>query len=184
MAVGTLVFERSSYESVVCLGHILAEDGRKMSKHLGNILLPMPLMDEHGADALRWFMACSGSPWSARRIGHTALSEIVRKVLLTYWNTVAFQSLYARAADFVPGETPAPPVEERPVLDRWALSEAHRLALRRGQRPWRTSTPSAPDGCWRPTSTTSPTGTSVAPAAGSGRATRRRWRRCTSACTS
>ena len=129
MAVGTLVFERSSYESVVCLGHILAEDGRKMSKHLGNILLPMPLMDEHGADALRWFMACSGSPWSARRIGHTALSEIVRKVLLTYWNTVAFQSLYARAADFVPGETPAPPVEERTVLDRWALSEAHRLAL-------------------------------------------------------
>ena len=129
MAVGTLVFERSSYESVVCLGHILAEDGRKMSKHLGNILLPMPLMDEHGADALRWFMACSGSPWSARRIGHTALSEIVRKVLLTYWNTVAFQSLYARAADFVPGETQAPPVEDRPVLDRWALSEAHRLAI-------------------------------------------------------
>ena len=134
MAVGTLVFERSSYESVVCLGHILAEDGRKMSKHLGNILLPMPLMDEHGADALRWFMACSGSPWSARRIGHTALSEIVRKVLLTYWNTVAFQSLYARAADVVPGETPAPPVADRPVLDRWALSEAHRLADRRGGR--------------------------------------------------
>jgi isoleucyl-tRNA synthetase len=113
----------------VVLGHILAEDGRKMSKHLGNILLPMPLMDEHGADALRWFMACSGSPLAARRMGHTALSEIVRKVLLTYWNTVAFQSLYARAAEFVPGETPAPPVAERPVLDRWALSEAHRLAL-------------------------------------------------------
>ncbi|MCW2829497.1 MAG: isoleucine-tRNA ligase, partial [Aeromicrobium sp.] len=83
MAVGTLVFDESSYENVVCLGHILAEDGKKMSKHLGNILLPMPLMDEHGADALRWFMACSGSPWSPRRIGHSALSEIVRKVLLT-----------------------------------------------------------------------------------------------------
>ncbi|MFZ0141303.1 MAG: isoleucine--tRNA ligase [Aeromicrobium sp.] len=129
MAIGTLVFERSAYESVVVLGHILAEDGRKMSKHLGNILLPMPLMDEHGADALRWFMACSGSPLAARRMGHTALSEIVRKVLLTYWNTVAFQSLYARAAGFVPGETSAPPVADRPVLDRWALSEAHRLAL-------------------------------------------------------
>jgi isoleucyl-tRNA synthetase len=129
MAVGTLVFDQSSYENVVCLGHILAEDGKKMSKHLGNILLPMPLMEDHGADALRWFMACSGSPWSQRRIGHTALSEIVRKVLLTYWNTAAFQSLYARTAGFVPGETPAPPVAERPVLDRWALSEAHRLAL-------------------------------------------------------
>ena len=63
MAIGTLVFDRSSYENVLCLGHILAEDGRKMSKHLGNILQPIPLMDEHGADAVRWFMAATGSPW-------------------------------------------------------------------------------------------------------------------------
>ena len=62
MAVGTLVFDQSSYENVVCLGHILAEDGRKMSKHLGNILEPIPLMDQHGADAVRWFMAAGGSP--------------------------------------------------------------------------------------------------------------------------
>ncbi|GAA1733139.1 isoleucine--tRNA ligase [Aeromicrobium alkaliterrae] len=122
MAVGTLVFDKSSYENVVCLGHLLAEDGRKMSKHLGNILLPMPLMDEHGADALRWFMACSGSPWSARRIGHVTLTEIVRKVLLTYWNTVAFQVLYARAAGWSPAAE-APAVAERTVLDQWVLSQ-------------------------------------------------------------
>jgi len=127
MAIGTLVFDESSYESVVCLGHILAEDGRKMSKHLGNILLPIPLMDEHGADALRWFMACSGSPWSARRIGHSALSEIVRKVLLTYWNTVAFHALYANANGWTPSATDAPPVADRPVMDQWILGEAHRL---------------------------------------------------------
>ena len=129
MAVGTLVFERSAYESVVVLGHILAEDGRKMSKHLGNILLPMPLMDEHGADALRWFMACSGSPLAARRMGHTALSEIVRKVLLTYWNTVAFHVLYARSESWSPLDpsTPAPPVAEREVLDRWLISELNTL---------------------------------------------------------
>jgi isoleucyl-tRNA synthetase len=127
MTVGTLVFERSSYENVLCLGHILAEDGRKMSKHLGNILEPMPLMDAHGADALRWFMACSGSPWSARRIGHTALQDIVRKTLLTYWNTVAFQSLYACTAGFDPAVDAAPAPAQRPVLDRWALSEANRL---------------------------------------------------------
>ncbi len=132
MAVGTLVFDKSAYESVVVLGHILAEDGRKMSKHLGNILLPIPLMDDHGADALRWFMACAGSPWSARRIGHNALSEIVRKVLLTYWNTVAFHVLYAKANDWAPavaGAAPdaAPPVADRPALDRWILGEGHRL---------------------------------------------------------
>jgi isoleucyl-tRNA synthetase len=127
MTVGTLVFDRSSYENVLCLGHILAEDGRKMSKHLGNILEPLPLMEAHGADALRWFMACSGSPWSARRIGHTALSDIVRKTLLTYWNTVAFQSLYARTAGYEPTVDVAPARPDRSALDRWALSEAHRL---------------------------------------------------------
>ncbi|UYM05346.1 isoleucine--tRNA ligase [Solicola gregarius] len=126
MAIGTLVFGRSSYESVVCLGHILAEDGRKMSKHLGNILLPMPLMAEHGADAVRWFMACSGSPWQARRIGHTALQEIVRKVLLTYWNTVAFHVLYARTAGWSPAAE-ATPLDERHVLDRWLASQTHAL---------------------------------------------------------
>jgi isoleucyl-tRNA synthetase len=126
MAVGTLVFDRSSYRSVLCLGHILAEDGRKMSKHLGNILEPMPLMDQHGADALRWFMAASGSPWAARRVGHHVLQEIVRKVLLTYWNTVAFQVLYARTSGWEPGD-PAPDVSGRSVLDRWAVSQANRL---------------------------------------------------------
>ncbi|MDP9396233.1 MAG: isoleucine--tRNA ligase [Actinomycetota bacterium] len=128
MAVGTLVFDRSSYENVLCLGHILAEDGRKMSKHLGNILEPMPLMDQHGADALRWFMAATGSPWQPRRVGHTALQEIVRKVLLTYWNTVAFQSLYARTAGWDAHGTPAPALADRPLMDRWALSEVHRVA--------------------------------------------------------
>jgi len=127
MAIGTLVFDESSYRNVLCLGHILAEDGRKMSKHLGNILEPMPLMDEHGADAVRWFMAASGSPWAARRVGHASIQETVRKVLLTYWNVVAFQVLYARTSGWSPGDA-APPLAERPVLDRWALSEAHRLA--------------------------------------------------------
>ncbi|MGI8887609.1 MAG: isoleucine--tRNA ligase [Nocardioidaceae bacterium] len=129
MAIGTLVFGRSSYENVVCLGLLLAEDGRKMSKHLGNIVEPMPLMDTHGADAVRWFMVASGSPWAARRIGHDTLQEIVRKVLLTYWNTVAFQALYARTAGWIPHSTPVAKLAERPVLDRWALSQANRLVV-------------------------------------------------------
>ncbi|MEV0562623.1 isoleucine--tRNA ligase [Dactylosporangium sp. NPDC050588] len=129
MAVSTLVFGRSSYENVVCLGHILAEDGRKMSKHLGNILEPIPLLDLHGADAVRWFMAAVGSPWSARRVGHTTLQEVVRKTLLTYWNTVAFQALYGRTAGWTPSPSdPAP--ADRPVMDRWVLSELHTLVGR------------------------------------------------------
>jgi isoleucyl-tRNA synthetase len=124
MAVGTLVFERSAYRNVVCLGHILDEDGRKMSKHLGNVLEPVPLMDQHGADAVRWFMLAAGSPWQARRVGHQAIEEVARKTLLTYWNTVSFQSLYARAADWSPSDA-AP--AERTDLDRWLLSQSHQL---------------------------------------------------------
>lgn len=126
MAVGTLVFDKSSYENVVCLGHILAEDGRKMSKHLGNTLEPIPLMDQHGADAVRWFMAAGGSPWAARRVGHGTIQEVVRKTLLTYWNTVAFQALYARTSSWAPSAAdPAP--ADRTVLDRWLLSELNAL---------------------------------------------------------
>ncbi len=131
MAVGTLVFGRSSYQNVVCLGLVVDEDGRKMSKHLGNVIEPMPLMEAHGADAIRWFFAASGSPWSTRRIGAGTLDEIVRKVLLTYWNTVSFLVLYANAAAaqgraWSPERAAdAPPARDRPLLDRWLLSELH-----------------------------------------------------------
>jgi isoleucyl-tRNA synthetase len=125
MAIGTLVFEESSYENVLCLGHILDEDGRKMSKHLGNVLEPIGLMNEHGADALRWFMLVSGSPWSARRVGHSTIAEVVRKTLLTYWNTVAFQSLYARAGDW---DSSTASLDNLTDLDQWAVSQATRLA--------------------------------------------------------
>ena len=125
MAIGTLVFDQSSYKNVLCLGHILDEDGRKMSKHLGNVLEPIPLMDEHGADALRWFMLASGTPWQARRVGHGTIAEVVRKTLLTYWNTVAFQSLYARAGEWNPATASLTDLTD---LDRWAVSQATRLA--------------------------------------------------------
>jgi isoleucyl-tRNA synthetase len=126
MAVGTLVFGRSAYENVVCLGLLVDETGRKMSKHLGNVLEPIPLMEAHGADALRWFFAASGSPWSDRRVGHDVLNEIVRKVLLTYWNTASFLVLYANSGGWtVESLEVAPAVAERPLLDRWILSELH-----------------------------------------------------------
>ena len=131
MAVGCLVFGRNAYENVVCLGLVVNERGRKMSKHLGNVLEPLPLMEAHGADATRWFFAASGSPWSTRRIGDGALGEIVRKILLTYWNTVSFLVLYANAAAaqgraWGPGQAAgAPPAHDRPLLDRWLLSELH-----------------------------------------------------------
>jgi isoleucyl-tRNA synthetase len=121
MAVGTMVFGRSAYQNVLCLGLLVDEQGRKMSKHLGNVLEPLSLMDTHGADAMRWFLAATGSPWAARRLSESVLAEIVRKVLLTYWNTASFLVLYANAAGWSVTDAPA----DRPLLDRWVLSELH-----------------------------------------------------------
>ena len=125
MTIGTLVFDQSSYKDVLCLGHILDKDGRKMSKHLGNVLEPIALMDQHGADAVRWYMLAAGSPWSARRVGHEAISDVVRKTLLTYWNTISFHSLYAHASNFDLAQTPA--VKDRSLMDHWILSELNIL---------------------------------------------------------
>ena len=171
MAVGTLVFEKSSYENVLCLGHILAEDGRKMSKHLGNILEPIPLMDRHGADAVRWFMLAGGSPWSARRVGHETLSEVVRKVLLTYWNTASFFTLYAEANGWDPAATPGAGAGRAPAAGPLGAGRAGRghRGRHRGAGGLR-----HPDG--RPadraaSSTTCPTGTCAGRGAASGTAT-------------
>jgi isoleucyl-tRNA synthetase len=125
MTIGTLVFDKSSYKTVLCLGHILDKDGRKMSKHLGNVLEPMALMDQHGADAVRWYMLAAGSPWAARRVGHDSINEVVRKTLLTYWNTVSFHALYANASNFEISQTPA--LAQRPLMDRWIISELNLL---------------------------------------------------------
>jgi isoleucyl-tRNA synthetase len=127
MTIGTLVFDESSYKSVLCLGHILDKDGRKMSKHLGNVLEPISLMDQHGADAVRWYMLAAGSPWSARRVGHDAISDVVRKTLLTYWNTISFHTLYAQASGFELSQSPA--VKDRSLMDRWILSELNALIV-------------------------------------------------------
>ncbi len=124
MTIGTLVFDESSYKTVLCLGHILDKDGRKMSKHLGNVLEPISLMDQHGADAVRWYMLAAGSPWSARRVGHDALSDVVRKTLLTYWNTISFFTLYAKASNFSVSDLELHPTA---TMDKWILSELNLL---------------------------------------------------------
>jgi isoleucyl-tRNA synthetase len=133
MVIGTLVFGRSAYRNAVCLGLIADDQGRKMSKHLGNVLEPMALMDSRGADAVRWFFAASGSPWATRKIGDGALEEVVRRILLPYWNTASFLVRYANAAaaqgdawvpaDRRPDAAPRGPPPARPATDRWLLSQ-------------------------------------------------------------
>ncbi|HET9672735.1 MAG TPA: isoleucine--tRNA ligase, partial [Actinomycetota bacterium] len=122
MAEGVLLFDSTAYRNVVCFGFIVDEDGRKMSKSLGNVIDPLAVMERHGADALRWVLLTSGSPWSSRRLGDTVLEEAVRRFFLTWWNVYGFFVLYANAEGFDPEADEPPPPASRPLLDRWILS--------------------------------------------------------------
>jgi isoleucyl-tRNA synthetase len=122
LAESTLLFGDSSYRTVLCLGHIVDEDGRKMSKSAGNILDPWELIASHGADALRWLMLAEGNPWVSRRVGHHVLDDVVRRFVLTLWNTHVFFTTYA-AIDGFTLASPAPEVADRPASDRWVLAE-------------------------------------------------------------
>ncbi|HXF37896.1 MAG TPA: isoleucine--tRNA ligase, partial [Actinomycetota bacterium] len=121
MAEAVLLFDATAYRNVVCLGHIVDKDGRKMSKSLGNVIDPWEVLDRQGADALRWFLLTSGSPWASRRVSLEAIDDVVRRFLLTLWNVYAFFVTYANAGRFDPAAPPVP-AAERPALDRWALS--------------------------------------------------------------
>jgi isoleucyl-tRNA synthetase len=96
-----------------------------MSKSLGNMFDPWEALDRQGADALRWFMLTSGSPWASRRIGHEVLDDVLRRFLLTLRHVHAFFVTYANADGFDP-DAPAPARADRPVLDRWILSQLAR----------------------------------------------------------
>ena len=121
MAVGTMVFGRSAYENVVCVGLLVDETGRKMSKHLGNVLQPIPLMDRHGADALRWFFAASGSPWGHGGWGTTCSARSSGRSCSPTGTRRRSWSCTPTRAGWTPGDAPA----ERPLTDRWMLSELH-----------------------------------------------------------
>ena len=122
LAVNTLVFGRSPYEHVLCLGHIVDENGRKMSKSVGNVIDPWEVLNSRGADPLRWWMFSQGSPWTSTRAGLGAIDASLRETLATLWNTFSFFTTYASLNRFAPEDPEIPAPEERADIDRWILS--------------------------------------------------------------
>src|SRR4051794_14403214 len=117
LAISTLLFDRSAYETVLCLGHIADPEGKKMSKSLGNIVAPWEVIERHGADAFRWYFLASKQPWEGYGFDVDTVGEALRQFLLQLWNTYGFLVLYANANDVE--QLDAPPATD---LDRWALS--------------------------------------------------------------
>ena len=125
-ALSTLLKGEPSYKNVICLGLILDERGRKMSKRVGNVVEPLPVLDEHGADALRWYLFTASQPGEARRFSSRLVNQTLRQVLLTLWNIYSFFVGYAAIDKFDPAQKPADWKPEN-ELDRWVLSELNEL---------------------------------------------------------
>ena len=125
LAVNTLVFGTSPYRNVVCLAHVVDQDGQKMSKSKGNVIDPWTVLDSRGADALRWYFFSAGSPWTQRRVFVEGIDESTRRILLTLWNTYSFFVTYANLDGWTPPAPGAPAAPSSHVLDRWIRSRVH-----------------------------------------------------------
>ncbi|RKL64354.1 isoleucine--tRNA ligase [Thermoanaerobacteraceae bacterium SP2] len=124
LVISTLLFDESPYKNVLVMGHVLDEFGQKMSKHKGNVLDPWKVLNEQGADAMRWYLYVASPPWSPSRFYQDAVSEAQRKFLGTLWNVYSFFVLYANIDGFDPKKYTLAP-EQRSEMDRWLLSRVN-----------------------------------------------------------
>lgn len=113
----------SAFRNVNVLGHIVDENGEKMSKSKGNVVDPWTVLDAQGADALRWYMYASSPPGATKRFSAALVDETLRDFFLTLWNVYGFFVLYANLER--PALADAPDVSDRPSVDRWLVSRLH-----------------------------------------------------------
>lgn len=125
MAISTAIFDKNPFENCVVLGHVLDKHGKKMSKHLGNVVEPNSVIDSQGADAVRWHFYTSSYPWLPSRFSQDDVEEVHRRFLSTYWNVYSFYVLYANLDKFNPNEHKD--FKPSNIMDKWILSKLNTL---------------------------------------------------------
>ncbi|WP_370456034.1 isoleucine--tRNA ligase [Sporosarcina sp. ANT_H38] len=122
LAVSTLFTGKSPYKRVLSLGHILDENGQKMSKSKGNALDPVDLIQKYGADSLRWALVVDSAPWNSKRFSERIVQEAKSKLVDRLDNVHSFYVLYANLDGY---ESQNDYVVEKNTLDDWILSRLH-----------------------------------------------------------
>jgi isoleucyl-tRNA synthetase len=115
-----MVSDQTAYKNVICLSHIVDQDGKKMSKSLGNIINPYDVFNAVGADALRWHFTARVAPDVQKRVSVEIIADVASSFINTFWNTYAFFVMYARLDGF--DRSNEVPYAQRPEIDRWVLS--------------------------------------------------------------
>ncbi len=125
-AIATMCFDSVAFRNVVSNGLVLDKNGNKMSKRLGNAVDPFETLGKYGPDATRWYMITNSQPWDNLKFDAEGVDEVRRKLFGTLYNTYSFFALYANIDGFEYKEADLP-VEKRPEIDRWILSELNTL---------------------------------------------------------
>ena len=125
LAISTCIFDCNPFENCIVLGHVLDSKGLKMSKHLGNVVDPMEVLNSVGADATRWHFYTSSAPWLPTRFSIKDVEETQRKFLSTLWNVYSFFVLYAEIDKFNPLEYKDHKSDN--VMDKWIISKLNTL---------------------------------------------------------
>jgi isoleucyl-tRNA synthetase len=128
LAISTFLFDDRPYKNVLTLGLVLDENNQKMSKSKHNYVDPEIILDNEGADSLRWYLVSANAPWMSTRFYEQAVKETLGKFILTFWNSYNFFTTYAVLDIFNPKEETIP-IEKRQSLDRWILSRYNKTVL-------------------------------------------------------
>lgn len=125
LAISTVIFEKNPFENCLVLGHVLDKNGIKMSKHKGNVLDPFTVLNNEGADSVRWYFYTSSAPWLPSRFYEDAVIEAQRKFISTLWNVYSFYVLYADIDNFDP--TKYENFVPTNIMDKWIMSRLNTL---------------------------------------------------------
>ena len=123
------------YKTCIVLGHVMGEDGLKMSKRTKNYKEPGYIFEHYGADAMRWYFFSAQAPWTSVRFQEANIRDAQREFLVRLYNVFSFFNIYANIDGYDPGlggpvcnrsATGWKPVPQRSELDRWIVSELQR----------------------------------------------------------
>lgn len=120
-AVGALMGKGKAYKNVICLGHILDAEGKKMSKSVGNTVDPWEMIEKYGVDALRYWMYTVNQPGESKNFDEKHVDDIVKKRFMILLNVKSFLEMYTEGKK-IEGAT-----NSKHVLDRWILSRLNKL---------------------------------------------------------
>ena len=126
LAISTVLFGKSPFKNCIVMGLVQDKDGKKMSKHLGNVVDPWDILNKQGADAARWYFYSANQPWLPSRFSDEAVNDGIKKFIGTFWNTYSFYVMYADIDNFDPNKYTLDTANLN-VMDKWVLSKLNSL---------------------------------------------------------